>query len=74
MESAASPDRSIAARAAVARAAGPNPEVDFPPPESYHLFQIDLSEVVLTRPGDPPDHLIIESWHAGRGLQRVERR
>jgi hypothetical protein len=37
-------------------------------------FVADLHEVVLTRIGDPADHLVIESWHEGRGLQRVERR
>jgi len=37
-------------------------------------FTIDLTEVVLTRIGAPADHLVIESWHPGRGLERVERR
>jgi Pyridoxamine 5'-phosphate oxidase len=46
-----------------------------PVPEGpYHIFRIDLSEVVLTRVGDPPDHLVIDSWHEGRGLRRTERR
>lgn len=36
-------------------------------------LRIDLAEVVLTRIGDPPDHLVIESWHPGRGLERTER-
>ncbi len=44
------------------------------PPGPFHLFRVDLTELVLTRVGDPPDHLVIESWHPGEGLQRVERR
>jgi hypothetical protein len=41
---------------------------------SGDLFRIDITEVVLTTMGDPPDHLVIESWHEGSGLQRIERR
>ena len=36
------------------------------PPGDY--FSVDLTEVVLTRVGTPADHLVIESWHPGRGL------
>jgi hypothetical protein len=38
-----------------------------------HLFKADIEEVVLTRVGDPPDHLVIELWRAGSGLRRFER-
>ena len=35
----------------------------------------DADEVVLTRvAGDPPDHMVIDSWRVGRGRRRVERR
>jgi hypothetical protein len=44
------------------------------PPEPYHLFRLDVTEVVLTRVGDPPDHLVIEVWREGEGLRRVQRR
>ncbi|MFV2113592.1 pyridoxamine 5'-phosphate oxidase family protein [Micromonospora sp. LOL_025] len=45
-----------------------------PPGENgSHRFRIELTEVVLTRVGDPPDHLVIESWHPGRGLRRRRR-
>jgi hypothetical protein len=37
-------------------------------------FRIEITEVVLTRVGTPADHLVIESWHVGRGLERRERR
>jgi hypothetical protein len=47
---------------------------DEQPPGPFHLFRIDVTEVVLISLGDPPDHLVIESWHEGRGVQRVERR
>ncbi len=42
-------------------------------PAGGHRFRIDITEVVLTRVGDPADHLVIESWHPGRGLE-VRRR
>jgi hypothetical protein len=43
------------------------------PPGPLHLFRADLHEVVITRVGTPPDHLLIESWHAGRGVRTVQR-
>jgi len=36
-----------------------------------HTFHVDLTEVVLTRVSG--DQLVIESWHQGRGVQRVLR-
>lgn len=36
-------------------------------------FRIDITEVVLTYVGDPADHLVIESWHEGRGYRRRTR-
>lgn len=44
------------------------------PPGPNHLFRIDLAELVVVRLGEPADHLVIESWHRGRGTTRVERR
>jgi hypothetical protein len=41
---------------------------------SAHLFRVELTEVVLTRVGDPPDHLVIELWREGQGLRRMQRR
>ena len=37
-------------------------------------FRLEITEAVLIYVGDPPDHLVIESWHEGRGHHRQERR
>ena len=37
-------------------------------------FRLDIEEVVLTRVGDPADHLLIDSWRPDRGRRRHERR
>jgi hypothetical protein len=47
---------------------------DEQPPGDFHLFRIDVTEVATTSIGDPPDHLVIESWHQDRGTRRVERK
>jgi hypothetical protein len=39
-----------------------------------HRFRLDVTELVVVRLGDPPDHIVIEAWHEGRGLSRRERR
>ncbi len=39
-----------------------------------HLFRVDLTEVVHTQVGDPPDHLVIDLWQEGKGLRRMRRR
>ena len=44
-----------------------------PPPGPSGLFRLDIGEVVVTRVGDPPDHLVIESWHEGEGIRQVRR-
>jgi hypothetical protein len=43
-------------------------------PGPFHLFRADITEVVLISIGDPADHLVIDTWHEGRGIGRVERR
>lgn len=53
---------------------GTSVEVSDPDDDAPHRFRIDITEVVLTRVGEPADHLVIESWHPGCGLQRHERR
>lgn len=36
-------------------------------------FRIDISEAVLTHLNEAGDRLLVESWHPGRGLERLER-
>lgn len=43
------------------------------PPEAGHRFRIALTEVAHTRVGAPADHLLVTSWHPGRGLQERRR-
>ena len=38
------------------------------------LFRVDITEAILTYVGDPADHLVIESWHEGRGYTRRKRK
>jgi hypothetical protein len=38
------------------------------------MYRIDIEEVVFTYVSDPPDYLVIESWHPGRGLERRQRK
>lgn len=42
-------------------------------PGSFHLYRIDVAEVVRTTLGDPADHLVVESWGEERGYERVTR-
>ena len=50
-----------------AKVAGRAEEVS--PAGRSHRFRADVTElVVIGLGGDPPDHLVIESWHAGRGV------
>ena len=56
-------------KAAVSKGAGGGE-----PSEPYHLFRVDVTELVVTRVGDPADHLVIEVWREGEGLRRMQRR
>jgi hypothetical protein len=39
-----------------------------------HRFRADVRElVVITIGGDPPDHMLIDAWHEGRGVSRRKR-
>ena len=42
------------------------------PPDS-HRFRLALTEAVVTRIGSPADHLVITSWHPGRGVEEHRR-
>jgi hypothetical protein len=37
------------------------------------LFRVDIDEVVVTRIGDPADHLLIRLWRPGSGLRETKR-
>ena len=39
-----------------------------------HLFRADITELSVLRLSDGGDHLVVDSWHEGRGRTRVERR
>jgi hypothetical protein len=42
--------------------------------EGSHVYRADITElVVISLGGDPPDHLSIESWNAGRGVTTRKR-
>ncbi len=71
------PPKDPAAWAGDAKLAGVLVEIP-PPPDNPHegagFFRVDIREVSLTYVGgDPPDHLVIESWHPGRGWARRTR-
>jgi hypothetical protein len=44
------------------------------PPGPTHLFRADVTELSVVRLAESGDALVIESWHEGRGVSRVERR
>jgi hypothetical protein len=37
-----------------------------------HLFRVDITEVVLTRIGDPQDHLAVSVWTPEKGLRQLK--
>ena len=41
--------------------------------DAPHVFEVDVTELVVIRVGDPPDHLLIEAWHEGRGVSTSRR-
>jgi Pyridoxamine 5'-phosphate oxidase len=47
---------------------------DEAPPDTAHVFRADITELVVTGLGDPPDHLVIVSWHEDRGVTRRQRK
>jgi hypothetical protein len=59
-----------------AKLAGYAREVDFPdsPVASGRRFRIDITEAALTHLNEAGDQLVVESWHPGKGTQRLERR
>jgi hypothetical protein len=47
-------------------------ETGYSPPPPYHLFKVDVTELMFLKPGG--DHLVIESWREGGSVKRTERR
>ncbi|MBO4274988.1 pyridoxamine 5'-phosphate oxidase family protein [Microbispora triticiradicis] len=45
-----------------------------PPGQDFHLFRVDVTEVVYTRVDESGEHLLIEMWHEGAGHRVVRRR
>jgi hypothetical protein len=37
------------------------------PPGPFHLFRLDVEELVLIRVGDPADHLVVRRWTPATG-------
>jgi hypothetical protein len=69
------PSEDLSVWAGEAKIAGRAHEVLGPPREDdSHRFRIEITEAVLTGLGEPADHLVIESWHPDRGLERRTRR
>jgi hypothetical protein len=48
--------------------------VNGPDQPQSHLFRADVTEVVVLALGEPAGHLVVESWHPGRGVTRRTRR
>ena len=44
------------------------------PVDESHVFRLDVTELVVVHVGEPADHIVVEAWHAGRGVTRRERR
>jgi hypothetical protein len=44
------------------------------PPERSHSFRLDIAELSVVALGEPRDHLVIDSWHEGRGVSSRRRR
>jgi hypothetical protein len=48
----------------------PDPEK---PDQLPSRYGIDVTEVVVTRVGDPPDHILIDAWHENIGRRTFKR-
>ena len=43
------------------------------PAGDFHLFRLDVTELVVVGLNEARDRMVIESWHEGRGVERRER-
>lgn len=39
------------------------------PPGNFHLYRADVTEVIVIRLGEPPDHLVVQRWTAPTGVR-----
>jgi hypothetical protein len=67
-------DAKIAGRAEeiTDRGVAEDPEAE-DPPEPSHSFRLDITEVSVVALDEPRKHLVIESWHEGRGVTKRQR-
>ena len=58
-----------------AKVAGVAVDVDAPasPVAGARRFRVDITEAVFVHLNDEGDQLIVESWHPGTGVRRIER-
>ena len=56
-----------------AKVAGRFEEVTEPGTTESHRFRADIDELVVVHLNEARNRLVIESWHAGRGVTRIER-
>lgn len=57
-----------------AKVSGRAVEITEPRTGQAQQFRAEIDDVVITRVGVPPDHLVIELWRPGEGVRRFERR
>ena len=57
-----------------AKIAGRGVAVEQPDDPEAAMFRVDIDEVVITHLDPTADHLVIESWHPGRGLETRTRK
>jgi pyridoxamine 5'-phosphate oxidase-like protein len=43
------------------------------PPGPFHLFRVDIDEVVVIGIGDPPDHIVVDHWSSTTGRHSTKR-
>lgn len=70
------PEGTPQAWAGEAKLAGVAREVDAAalPVEGGRRFRVDINEVVFTHLNEAGDQLVVESWHPGRGMQKLTRK
>jgi|SRR5256714_12493930 len=59
-----------------AKLAGRAVEVDFPdsPVPGGRRWRVEITEAVFTHLNEAGDQLVVETWHPGKGVVRLERR